>query len=351
MIFRRIFLSNFRNFSNAVFDFSPSLTVIIGDNSKGKTNLLESLYFVITGSGFREEKEEELINFGKNDLSVSALFLKDLEKKFFQIKIIKKDNLIQKIFFIDKTIKKHFQYQNELQGVVLFSPEQINIITGAPSERRNYFNKQISLHDFEYKKHLNNYENAVKKRNKILEKYKITDDLADELNFWDSYLEKEALYITERRQSYIDFLNSNKKLDSKEFLIIYEKNEFNKNRLKQVFEKEKIVKKTLIGPQKDEFRFLINNGSGEKDIKYFGSRSEERLAIFWLKINELKYFEIMKKKPILLLDDVFSELDEKNQKIVVSLVKKYQTVATTTEVKVEKLVKLSDNRFYHAIYL
>lgn len=351
MILKQINLFNFRNIKKILFDFSPLLTLIIGDNSKGKTNLLESLYFIITGEGFREEKEEELISFDKEEMSVQAIFLDKEEKRLFQIKLIKKNNIFVKTFFIDKTPKKHFQYRKELPGVVLFTPEQINIITGPPSERRNYFNKQISLYDLEYKKHLNNYENALKKRNKILERYTDTNTLLEELTFWNDYLEKEARYITKKRQLYVDFLNSNQKLDSKMFSIVYEKNEFNKVRLKESFNKEKIIRKTIIGPQKDNFKILINSGDFNKDVNRFGSRSEERLAVFWLKINELKYYEILKMRPILLLDDIFSELDEKNQKIIISLINNYQTIATTTETKVEKLIKLSDNRSYHSIYL
>lgn len=351
MILKQINLFNFRNIKKILFDFSPLLTLIIGSNSKGKTNLLESLYFIITGEGFREEKEEELISFDKEEMSVQAIFLDKEEKRLFQIKLIKKNNIFVKTFFIDKTPKRYFQYRKELLGVVLFTPEQINIITGPPSERRNYFNKQISLYDLEYKKHLNNYENALKKRNKILERYTDTNTLLEELTFWNDYLEKEARYITKKRQLYVDFLNSNQKLDSKMFSIVYEKNEFNKVRLKESFNKEKIIKKTIIGPQKDNFKILINSGDFNKDVNRFGSRSEERLAVFWLKINELKYYEILKMRPILLLDDIFSELDEKNQKIIISLINNYQTIATTTETKVEKLIKLSDNRSYHSIYL
>lgn len=351
MILKQINLFNFRNIKKSLFNFSPLLTLIIGDNSKGKTNLLESLYFIINGEGFREEKEEELISLNREEMSTEATFLDKEEKRSFQIKLIKKNNVFIKTFFIDKTPKKYFQYKKELPGVVLFTPEQINIITGPPSQRRNYFNKQLSLYDFDYKRHLNNYENALKKRNKILEKYTNINDLIEELAFWNDYLEKEAEYITKRRQLYVDFLNNNQTLDSKIFSIIYEKNEFNKIRLKKSFDKEKIIRKTVIGPQKDNFKILINSGDFNKDIGHFGSRSEERLAVFWLKINELRYYKILKMRPILLLDDIFSELDENNQKIIISLINNYQTIATTTETKVEKLIKFSDNRSYHSIYL
>lgn len=340
MILRQVILKNFRNFQDQSFDFSPSLTVIIGNNSRGKTNLLESVYFIINGVGFREEKEEELINLDKKQLSVDGLLEDDKEKNSFRITIMKKDDKVLKTFYVNKTVKKYAFYQKELSGVVLFTPEQIYIIIGPPSERRGYFNKLLSNFDNEYKKHLNNFESAIRRRNKILEKHYSPEGLIEELKFWNDYLEKEAGYITKTRQIYVDFLNSNQSLDSKKFSIVYLKNEFNKKRLEQVFDKERLIRRTMIGPQKDDFQIVIDNNHSSKDVHHFGSRSEERLSVFWLKINELKYFELKKRKPILLLDDIFSELDEKNQEIIFPLVKEYQTIATMTEVKIVDSIKI-----------
>ena len=140
----------------------------------------------------------------------------------------------------------------------------------------------------------------------------------------------------------MEFLNNNQKLDSKIFKIDYLKNEFNKNRLEDVREKEKIIRKTIIGPQKDDFIISISDDILTKDVHHFGSRSEQRLAIFWLKMNELKFFEEnFQKKSLLLLDDIFSELDVDNKKLIFSLITKYQTVATTTEDKLINKAKVS----------
>lgn len=340
-------LHNFRNFKEDKFAFSPSLTVIVGKNSQGKTNLLEAIHFILTGIGFREEKEEELIHFGKHETFVKGNFKLKEGRESFEINISKKDGSVSKNFFVNKTNKKHFSYKKELPGVVLFTPEQITIINGSPQIRRDYFNKTISLFDLEYKKRLNNFENALRRRNKVLEKHVNDSQLREELIFWDNYLIKESSYITLKRQEYIDYLNSHKKLDSKEFSIVYLKNEFTKKRLDDVYEKEKLIRKTLIGPQKDDFQIFVDDFRIKKDVHHFGSRSEERLAVFWLKINELSFYEKHLIKPMLLLDDIFSELDLDNKKIVLNLIEKYQTVATTTEkelldnVKIEKeIIKL-----------
>ena len=262
---------------------------------------------------------------------MEAVFEEEGEKNVFEIDIKRVNDKAIKNFFVDKTNKRFSLYKKELPSVVLFTPEQINIIKGAPTLRREYFNDVIGDKDLDYQKHLRNYENALRRRNRILEKYADVSSLMEELEFWDEYLEKEAKYITEARSNYVDYLNTSRHLDSKTFTIFYQDNKFNKTRLAEIFDRERLLRKTLIGPQKDDFNITIEDAKSKKNVHKFGSRSEERLAIFWLKINELKYMEEKGEKPILLLDDIFSELDRHNKKIVLHLVTKYQTIASTTE--------------------
>jgi len=342
---KKLFLENFRNFEKQSFDFSPYLTIIVGKNSQGKTNLLEGIYFIVNGVGFREVFEEELLLFGKKETMIEAIMIENNEPFSYQIKASLFNDRIEKKFFINKTEKKKSQYLNILTKTVLFSPEQINIVIGSPSLRRNYFNKTISIFDLEYKNKINNYNVALRKRNKILESRLLIEKLKEELAFWNDYLIKQGEYLTEKRQSYIDFLNQNREVDSKSFSIEYLKNQITKERLEENFNQEVRLRKTIIGPQKDDFQISI---SGE-NIHHFGSRSEQRLSIFWLKLNEIRYFESQyQKKPIILLDDIFSELDRDNQKIIVNLVKEYQTIVTTTELR---LVNLSNNSTNHTIDL
>lgn len=345
---KKLFLRNFRNFEKKSFDFSPYLTIIVGKNSQGKTNLLEGIYFIVNGVGFREIFEEELLLFGKKEARVEAIMIENNESFSYQIKASSFNNRIEKRFFINKTEKKKTQYLNTVTKTVLFSPEQINIIIGSPSLRRDYFNKTISIFDLEYKNKLNNYEAALRKRNKVLELRLSAEKLKEELAFWDDYLIKQGEYLTKQRQSYVSFLNQNKELDSKSFSIEYLKNEITKEKLSENFNLEVRLKKTIIGPQKDDFQISISG----KNIHHFGSRSEQRLSVFWLKLNEIRYFENeYQKKPIILLDDIFSELDRDNQKIIVNLVKEYQTVVTTTEMELANLINLSNNSSYYTIDL
>ena len=215
-------------------------------------------------------------------------------------------------------------------------------MTGSPDKRRKYFDSIIREFDIEYKKKLANYEIALRKRNKILETHFDEIQLRKEIAFWNDYLEEHAKYITAKREEYLRFLNNHTKIDDREFTIEYIKNEFTRARSEEKFDLERRIRKTVIGPQKDDFQVFQANGKTRKNIQHYGSRSEQRLAIFWLKLNETLFVEErLGMKPILLLDDVFSELDGKNKKLVIDLIKKYQTVVTTTE---PELIELTDMR-------
>ncbi len=339
MILKSLILRNFRSFDSREFVLSPGLTVVAGHNSRGKTNLLEAVFFTLNGHGFREDREEELIRFDTDGTSVRGVFGINGKEDTYEIDIRYKNGRPAKTYFVNKTSKRRDFYTKDLVKAVLFTPDQINIIKGSPSLRRDYFNRLLSVFDIDYKKKLTNYEMALRRRNKVLEKHTDVRALKEELKFWNEYLIKESQYLVEKRKEYIQYLNSNKKLDSKEFSIEYVKNEFTQDRLDAAFEKERIIRKTMIGPQKDDFQISVSNGILNKNVHHYASRSEERLAVFWLKLNEVKFFEKTGIKPILLLDDIFSELDIDNKMIVLGLVENYQTVATTTEDMLLKEVK------------
>lgn len=336
MLLKKIHLSNFRNFDDDTFSFNPFLTVIIGENSKGKTNLLESIFFLTNGQGFRETKEEELIEFKKEQAFVEGVFGEIDSQTTFKIVLQIRDEKTLKAHFVDKSKKNLTNYLKEQTKAVLFTPHQIEIITGSPHLRREYFDQTISFYDLEYKRRLTNYQNGLRKRNKLLEYGGEKSHLKEQLKFWDEFLIANGNYLTSKRQEYANFLNKNKKIDRKELRIKLLKNEITQDRLDEKFDLEMRVKRTLVGPQKDDFEIYLEG----KNVHYFASRSEQRLSILWLKINEVKYFEeIFKRRPIILLDDIFSEFDINNKKLVTGVIKGYQTVVTTTEVEVLRLIE------------
>ncbi|MFA6017209.1 MAG: DNA replication and repair protein RecF [Patescibacteria group bacterium] len=355
MILKSISFHNFRNFNKKQFKINPYLTAIFGDNARGKTNLLEGIYFILHGEGFRESREEQLIIFNETNGNVEA---KLEDKKTKDINSIRIDLTINdlgfnKTYFLEKTKKGRYSYLKNLIPVVLFSPEQIEIIDRTMSIRREYFDKFLSGIDLEYKKRLTNYNQALRKRNKILETGFNSQNLDAELDFWNKLLIDHGSYLITKRRKYIGYLNSNKVIDSKKFEIKYTENEISQRRFTESLQKELLIKRTLVGPHRDEYHIFMNNGSTvKKDIHMYGSRSEQRLGLFWLKINELKYLEdFFNKKPILLLDDIFSELDHNNQKLIFDLIGNYQTVITSTEKELIKLIDLSDNTSYDTIDL
>jgi DNA replication and repair protein RecF len=333
MVIQKIHLRHFRNFPQFSCEFSPNLTILLAPNASGKTNLLEAIYFLLAGRGFRESRELELLNFDDpQHASVEGAFLHDETSDKYLISVALIGEAVAKSFFTNKTKVRQNQYLKELTRAVLFAPQQIEMLTGSPDLRRSYINTILSSYDPEYKKRLANYESAIRRRNKILEKVFDPVQLRQELSFWNTYLIEQAEYITSSRQSYIDFLNSNAVLEKREFEAVYVKNEFTLERIHDKEDLEQKVRKTLIGPQKDDIEVYMKHDGKRKNMKHFGSRSEQRLSMLWLKINEIIYCEKkLGMRPILLLDDVFSEFDEVNKKLVLKLVRKYQTVATTTE--------------------
>lgn len=341
MILKSINVQNFRNFKKNIFEFNDCLTIILGKNSIGKTNLLESIYFTLRGNGFREKKEEELICEKCNELYSTAVLKNDVEKKELRI-VMQMNNSdiyetakIAKAYFVNKVKKISREYQKNSFPAVIFSPNLMFVIDGEPSDRREYFDTIISSFDIEYKKRLSNYETGLRKRNKIIEREIDKNRLRESLKFWDNYLIEQSDYLVSKRQDFCEFLNSNPQVDSKNMQIIYQPKIMSHITLSDTFEKQFLIKRTLVGPQRDNFEVFLN----DKNVHKFGSRSEQRLALFWLILNEIKlYEEKLNIKPLILLDDIFSELDINNKKVILSLIKNHQTIMTTTENEIIKEV-------------
>lgn len=340
MLLRHLKLSNFRNFHAQSFSFNPFLTIVIGSNARGKTNLLEAVYFIVNGTGFRESREEELITKGEVTQMVDGIFVLGDDEQENKIVLTNNQGRIDKIFMINKAKRKSLQYQEESTKTILFSPEQLSIIIGPPQERREYFDRLISFYDPVYKKRGANYENGLRKRNKILEYHSNENQLKEELTFWNDYLVEQAAYISLKREEYLQYLNQHPEIEDKQFQIGYLQSKFTKEALEKVFDLEKRYRRTLIGPQKDDFVISKIDKDEKFNIHHFGSRSEQRLGVFWLHLNEVMYYEKhFHKKPIILLDDIFSELDTHNKKLVINLIRNYQTILTTTE---GEIIELAD---------
>jgi DNA replication and repair protein RecF len=219
-------------------------------------------------------------------------------------------------------------------AAVLFRPEDMRLIEGSPSRRRNYLDETLSMAHIEYSRALSVYEASLKRRNRLLDA--IRDGLArhEQLMYWDQSIIKNGNILTDFRRSYLDYLSQIKTAFG-QYRLEYDASTISASRLEQYASAEVAVGYTLVGPHKDDF---VIKSEG-RDLMKYGSRGEQRLAVLFLKLGNLQYIEgKLRVKPVLLLDDIFSELDEEHRKEVVAMTKDRQTIITSAEEEVVEIL-------------
>lgn len=331
MFLHTLSLLNFRSYKSKTIEFKGNLTIISGPNASGKTNLLESIFMTSTGKSFRADTDKETITQG-NDMSRISL---DLEKNDFKnigldlTMLSNKNNLIvQKRFFINKIPKRLTDFAGEIK-TVLFWPQDLDIIIGSPSKRRKYLDFVLSQIDKNYLRSIRGYEKAIRIRNKILEKIRDAHAKREELFYWDDYLIEKGSYISKVREIYIKHINDYLSKYKTNYKVIYDLSSISRARLDKYSMQEVMSATTLVGPHRDDIIFKFKN---ENVLENYGSRGEQRLAIFWLKLAEMEYIKIKSQEvPILLLDDIFSEFDHANRHLLFDYIEKSQTIITTTD--------------------
>ena len=219
--------------------------------------------------------------------------------------------------------------------VVLFWPQDMELVTDSPSLRRHYLDFVLMQVDREYRRTLISYEKGLRQRNKLLEAIREGRAHRHQLIFWDQLLIKNGEYITKKREEYIDFVNN---FQNPNYQLIYDQSIISRVRLDQYSEEEIAAGVTLVGPHRDDIKFKVKslklkvNNEELRDLAHFGSRGELRLAVLWLKFGELAYIEAQTgEKPVLLLDDILSELDHEHRRIIFDLLDHQQTIITTTD--------------------
>lgn len=341
MIIEELRLINHRNYDDENINFHDKTNILVGKNAQGKTNLLEAIYICARGYSFKNLKENELINFDKNQMYLKAKIKNKDKKRTVEIKISRNDKKIIRINEVNITNLMEMKSQF---GVVIFAPEEILIIKENPALRRKFIDDIISNNDNVYKKYLNNFYKIRSQKNELLKNRnsKYFDQMLDTYN--QKLIEYSAL-IGIYRYKYLEILKKyaskfNYELSSghENLQIIYDNN-FSTNfenidRIKKEFreileknrEKEIIRGQSIYGPHKDDIVFLINGN----DAKIYGSQGQQRTIMLSLKLAEAKLIEeITKTKPILLWDDVFSELDNQRATLLVERSKAYQNIITT----------------------
>lgn len=333
MIIKSIELNNFRNYEVANIEFDKNINILYGDNAQGKTNLLEACYYSAISKSFKSNKDKEIIRFGQDYLSIKTIIDKNDREYAIDISI----NNNKKTIKVDNVKINKTSDLLGLLNVILFSPEDLNIIKNGPSERRRFFDNEISQIDRIYLSDLINYNKVLNNRNKLLRDIAFDNSIKDTLDVWDMQLVEYGKKIIKRRREFIDELKYYVKdkhfkiSGGKEELIInYEPSiddMFFEDELINNREKDLKYAQTSVGPHRDDISFKIDG----IDIRKFGSQGQKRCSALSLKLSEIDIVSnIIKDKPVLLLDDVLSELDSNRQKFLLESISDIQTIITCT---------------------
>ena len=332
MIIENLALYNYRNYSLLNLKFNKKLNIIIGNNGEGKTNILESIYVLAITKSFRDSECENLISFNEPNGIIKCKLNKNSQKTELKIEFYK-DKRNKKIYINDKQIKTYNDYLTNL-NVILFSQNDMDIIRGAPSIKRKYLNVEIGQMSNKYLSLVNEYNKYLKQRNDLLKKY---DDKNESnkilLEILTSKIIEKGSLIYVYRNDFITKINS--KIDKiYQFftglsnLKIKYINSITFDNYELSFIREG---STLIGPHRDDFIFDLDSN----DLSLFGSQGQQRLAIISLKLAEIELLkESTGHNPVVLLDDIFSELDKvRRNKLLDFINKNIQTIITTTDIK------------------
>ena len=331
---RKISLSDFRNYKSAEYDLSDGVNLVVGQNAKGKTNLLEAIYLLGIGDSFRAKRTEEMVAFGQEVGRVSGeIELLKNDKMMLEVIInggMVMGKVVNKRKYLVDGVSKRRQDMLGILPLVLFRPEDVELISGSPDVRRKFLDRLLIQVDKVYSNSLTTYEQALKRRNRLLDAIREGSSSPYSLTFWDGLLIKHGQIIQERRRSLIDYINDLFKKSElfKDLTVIFDVSAISEVRLSQYKDAEVAVGYTLVGPHKDDFQVKADT----RDLAVYGSRGEQRMAVLALKMGEIYFMEEkIDKKVLLLLDDIFSELDETHKGEVLRVMSGRQVVVTTAD--------------------
>lgn len=366
-------LFNFRNYTDQTFQFSPSVTLVVGPNASGKTNLLEAIYLLATSKSFRARNEAEMINWdgqfarvnatvepGSSDKNVSSALGETRLDVVLTRGQLNGQKIAHKQFRVNGHPRRRLDFLKNC-AAVLFHPSQLEMVTHSPFLRRFFLDEVLSSAHKDYAEAAREYSLALRQRNKLLDRFRAISRVKllrhkDELNYWDEKLIAKARLLQIKRQEFLDFVNRHSSM-SLPFQVKYLPNKITPFRLQEKKVAELAAGMTLIGPQRDDFALhfyhknnsaplrsprLFSQKDGAKgdhssgpsqvfDLSRYGSRSQQRLAVLFLKLGHLQYLtKVRGQRPLLLLDDIFSELDQKNRHLLLNVIPHHQTFITTT---------------------
>ena len=336
MIIKSIELRNFRNYENLDIHLDEGTNILYGDNAQGKTNILEAAYLSGTTKSHKGSRDKEMIRFGEKESHIRTVVQK--KEKEYQIDMHLRKSGSKGVAVNKIPIKK----ASELFGIlniVFFSPEDLNIIKNGPSERRRFMDMELSQLDKIYLSNLVNYNKVLNQRNKLLKDiaFSPSEQLMQTLDIWDMQLVKYGSLIIKGRKSFIEKINTiisdiHSKLTGgiENIKVCYvpdvDVNDFEEE-VKNSRQKDIKYKATSKGPHKDDLIFLVN----DNDVRKYGSQGQQRTAALSLKLSEIELVKlVIKDTPVLLLDDVLSELDSNRQNFLINSIGDIQTIVTCT---------------------
>lgn len=333
MLLKELILNGFRNYKKRKLELGEGTTVLIGENAVGKTNVLEAVYLLATGDSFKAGRIEEMVGFGEETGKVEAEIGGDKLTVVLTRGMLGERKVAKRRFLVNDVPKRKSDFAGILPAVI-FRPEDLDLMDGSPSIRREFLDEVMCQADSEYGRSLASYQQALRRRNKILEA--IREGVANryQLTFWDGLLIRHGQRVSEGRENLINYINSiwAKSDLFSDLKVTYDRSLISEKRLAQYEKEEVMVAHTLVGPHKDDFLIMANGKAEQRDLSLYGSRGEKRMAILGLKMGELLFLEEkLGKKPLLLLDDIFSELDEKHSEEVKRVMIGRQVIVTTTE--------------------
>ena len=334
MIIRSLELSNFRNYEKLNISFSPDVTILYGDNAQGKTNVLEALYTASTTKSQKGSKDKDMIKFNESESHIRMTVEDgDIEKRIdMHLKSTK-----QKGVAIDGIPIRKASELYGIMNIISFSPDDLGIIKEGPAERRRFIDMELCQLDKLYMHNFSGYNRALDQRNNLLKQISFNAELKGTLNVWDEQLINFGEYLIEKRDQFIkeisdiaskihSIITENKETLEIQYLPSTDKESF-RNELLSSREKDIILKMTNVGPHRDDMVFMVNG----QDARKYGSQGQQRTAALTLKLAEI---ELVKKKtgknPVLLLDDVLSELDRNRQNKLLENISGVQTIVTCT---------------------
>ena len=338
-------LQNFRSYPQESIKLDPNVNLIIGPNGSGKTNILESIFFLASGKSFRSSSLSQLIHWDQPFTSVCGQVSINSDISNLEAQLIKsplKSSLNRK-FLIDGVVKTRPKYLGTLKTVI-FEPEDIRLITGSPTRRRDFLDSIFTSTEWRYAQSLSQYHRALKHRNELLDLIRIGSATKSELFYWDQSLVKNASVIESYRQSFVRSVNqyfqNHSHSEIKSFSVVYHPSIVSVGTLEQNFQSELSSGFTSSGPHRSDYSINCTVFSTpDPNLAFWGSRGQQRLAVLALRLAQINYLEdTYQQPPILLLDDIFSELDPQHRYLVTEICRKYQTIFTSAEVETSRLL-------------